>query len=347
MDAEQQLSLATVVFATLSVISCACVCFSIWEEGYKPCKCTCTSTHKKKYMDKQSLNFIIFWMCTVDGSHMLPVIANWLPQIFGDQSWFWNNTQCTIIGVTAQFCGIQGPLWHILLAIYLGYLLCGGSMQKMYKQRYIHFTLINIIPLIGTLIPFLMNSNNGYHINDIHTDKDCWVIGYSQYIFISVVSISLIFHYSVLIIACTQWRTLYYPKTKRFMNQLSKFVFAYTIIRFFPLVERIYEIFQSDTPYWMVLLQHLSVAALGMGNALVWFCNNDDEQIEKNAKLAPINGFDTTTLSTNNGTTLLLNGYTPRDTITTLESTLTSSIDGQKKIIIIKNTSDFTAHSLQ
>ena len=133
------------------------------------------------------------------------------------------------------------------------------------------------MPSIATLIPFLLNE---YQETELSTnDKDCCVIGISQMIYIVAIAISLLFHYGVLLIAIIQLR-----KYKDFIAcsiqyyqiviRLFRFVIVYTVLRFFPLIERIWEII-NDVPFWLILLQHWSIAAVGMGNAMVWFWNRN------------------------------------------------------------------------
>ena len=254
------------------------------------------------------MNIIIFWMCVVDGFHMIPIIVNWIPQMIPESvnnGWFFNPTECTIIGVVAQFCCIQSPLWHILLAYHLGiyhmsvcytyifyilyilkstgYLLCGGSLEKLAKQKHFHYALVILIPLIATIIPAFMPENNGYQENQMDLDKDCWVVGASQYIFMSCISLSLAVHYMVLLVAVYQFKK--YKEFVAFSFQyyqivikLSRFVFVYTLVRLFPLIERIWEAI-GGVPYWLVLLQHLSIALLGLTNAIVWFWNQQNDKI--------------------------------------------------------------------
>ena len=157
-------------------------------------------------------------------------------------------------------------------------------METISKQKHIHYTLVVVIPIIATIIPFLMPKNEGYHENKLAgLDKDCWVGEWSQYIFIIAITTSIIFHYSVLLVAVIQFKK--YKEFAAFSFQyyqivvkLSRFVIVYTIIRFFPLIERLWELSANgNVPYWLVLLQHLSIAVLGCGNAIVWFWNQSNE----------------------------------------------------------------------
>lgn len=133
IDKQEILTIPTVVLAFLSLISCACVCASIYIKcGYSPFKSNKTEQllYKKPEMQSCSpatqsfqttesrtmMNVIIFWMCIVDGLHMIPIIANWTPQIFTvlyHDHWFWNKMECHIIGAVAQFCCIQSLLTYM------------------------------------------------------------------------------------------------------------------------------------------------------------------------------------------------------------------------------------------
>ena len=119
---ETVLALPTVILACLSVIACLSVCISICRMGYiQSSKSINTQTNIIKLALNQP-NIIVFWMCIVDGFHMIQIILNWSPQLvpsFFNNS-YWNDTGCLMIGVYAQFTAIQGAFWHILLAYYLG-----------------------------------------------------------------------------------------------------------------------------------------------------------------------------------------------------------------------------------
>ncbi len=106
---------------------------------------------------------IIFWMSLVDGLHEIPEIVNWFPQAF-HMSFFYGNKVCIGIGLLAQFCAVQSPMWHILLAYHLAYLLSGkhGVLELLTSQRNYHYFLVNIIPFIGTLLPLIFGEYGEY-----------------------------------------------------------------------------------------------------------------------------------------------------------------------------------------
>ena len=68
-------------------------------------------------------------------------------------------------------------------------------MEKLAKQKRFQYTIVIFIAVICTVIPALAPKGDGYEENDIDTYKDCWVKGWSQYLFIICISISLIVHY--------------------------------------------------------------------------------------------------------------------------------------------------------
>ena len=178
-------------------------------------------------------------------------------------------------------------------------MLSGSDIQStillMYKQRYIQYFFVIFVSVIATIIPFCMDSQNGYSENDLDGDKDCWLKGHSQYIFIVAITASLLLHYFVLLAAFMHFRRSKYRKSQIIIIKLCKFVIVYTVIRFFPLIERIHQIFDENVPFWLILLQHVSISALGLSNALVWFWNQKNDKSDQEILVDFVNEWPLTT----------------------------------------------------
>ena len=273
MSSESQtIDLITTILAFISLISCVYVCISIIHAGYNvnPFRKENESIMQQKWID------IIFFMCITDGLHTIPMIVNWFPQAFGI-SWPYSEFTCKLIGISAQFLTIQSPLWHILLAYNLAFLLKGHKISDLNKQRIKLYSLMFIIPFICTIIPiFGHDYGSSLTMEEEYSDIDCWLKSRSyQMIFAVVGSISVLIHFAVLIYAyyklnnsSNQLR----PHYVSIIKKMSGYIIVYFILRFFPLIERIYE-FIDTPPFWLLCCQHIGITLLGIGNAFIFIIN--------------------------------------------------------------------------
>eukprot|EP01084_Bolivina_argentea_P132755 234272_1 len=291
MDDQLIVSYPTVTLCILSVLSCLFVCVSAYNSGavtLKCCKC-CRNNKERNNIQKQSsssntvmMTDIVFFMCLTDGIHATEMALNWLPTGLHGSLWhFWSPLACKILAIIGQFVCIQSPVWHLILAYNLGYLLCGGSLQSLNKQRKYYFMSVIIIPLIATIVPAIYKVYGKY--NDSSFDFECWLKQDSwQLIWVGAILISLIVHYVVLFIAFIKWKNNsllallgYY---KLIVIKLSRFVFVFTLVRVFPAIERIYVYKYGQAAVWLICAHHWSIALLGVSNGIVWIINQKTGQ---------------------------------------------------------------------
>ena len=179
----------------------------------------------------------------------------------------------------AQFAVIQSPCWHILLAYNLGYLLCGGSISRVSKQKKYKFIIVNLISLICTILPFIYGVYGRYENNIKFHDVECYIKAEQwQYIFVVAICLSLGFHYAVIIIAICKWRNYsqsgFDQHFKFVVIQLLRFIVIYTIIRFFPVMTRMWELSSGYAPpFALVCAHHVGISLLGFADAVVWRVN--------------------------------------------------------------------------
>ena len=271
------------IIAFISLITCIIVCITIYHIGYNPFKCFISPNKEinQSLVPKNNSNHImmidiIFFMCVVDGLHCVSMILNWLPQALSLP--FWKNISCQIIAGYAMFFSMQSPLWHILLAYHLGYLLLGYRLTSLNKQKKYQYILINVPPIILTILPIFFGEYGDYVTNN--TDHDCWLLQPNwQLIQVILTIISLLFHYIVVILAFIKYRESFkhnYSNVsvylQRVMIRLFRFVLCYTIIWILPTIERILE-FYHNTPNWLVRAHHISIASLGFANGIIWIIN--------------------------------------------------------------------------
>ena len=262
---------------------------------------------------------IIFFMCITDIFWNIFLLLNWMPltlQSFGFQHIpFWTNIPCTILGIYAQLFIVQSPLWHLILAYNLGYLLLKGtlsSLNKLQRQRWYQYLFVMIIPIIFAILPIFF-TKYGIYENNNSFDKECWIESEEwQLISICMILLSLIFHYIILLLLWCKYSKFkkeindynsslskynnnnsndrssslirlnndpysYNMQYKSVISRLGRFVFVYTLIRVLPAIERIYECFTPNSPpFWLLVGHHISIAMVGIANFIAWNINQMD-----------------------------------------------------------------------
>eukprot|EP01084_Bolivina_argentea_P069941 127210_1 len=289
---EGLLSIPTVLLSFTSVFSCLYVIISISQSGFLPfrnariCCFKVNQAPMQSPKQKVAMKNIIFFMCITDLCQALQILFNWIPLAFSSP--FWSGTGCKILGMTAQFFAIQSPLWHCMLAYNLGYLVIYGSVNainNLTKQRYCQYLIIIFVPTLCCIIPIVFDSINvyGIYINNNLNDKECWLTKEPlQLVFVIAILLSLIFHYIVLGTMCFKWYKNI-STSQQYMSiikRLMRFVIVYTIVRFLPAMDRIWECTTTKSPpLWLVLSHHICISSVGIANAIAWKINQQDKDV--------------------------------------------------------------------
>ena len=316
MESEKFLAIPVIVFSFLSFLSCVYVCY----ESYKKYNNIRNDVIRHQTNNKHTtygFSDIIFFMAFTDGLHDIELFLNWLPQGI---SFIhpWSNKFCNILGIFGQFLGVQSPLWHMILAYNLIYLLYGetGSLDELAKQKIYQYTLVFIIPTITTIIPGIFKQYGKYQNNTDYSDYECWLISDSWQLIWTVTNIlALLIHLVSLLYALCKWKnakekhesqvfSLFYRKV---CVNILRFVLVYTLIRIMPITSRIVEILQPNNytlPLWAIITHHVFISLNGVGNLLVWIwnqnegkCCNDNNNDDTSYYLSMIT--TTTTFTTN------------------------------------------------
>ena len=182
---------------------------------------------------------------------------------------FWPLSTCKILGTIAQFLAIQSPCWHVLLAYNLGYLLLGGSIARLSKQKKYQFIIVNLVPLICAVLPFAYGVYGRYENNIKYNDIECWITNEKwQYMYVIAICLSLFFHYTVIVIAICKWK--HYSQSgfnqhfKFVVIKLLRFIVIYTFIRVFPVMNRIWELSSPEAPpFGLICAHHIGISLLG------------------------------------------------------------------------------------
>lgn len=207
---------------------------------------------------------------------------------------FWSIEDCKILGVFAQFLAIQSPCFHLLLAYNLGYLLCNGSINKLSKQKKWQFMLANLVPFICTILPLIFGEYGRYSNNSKYEDFECWVISEQwQYVYVIAIALSLLLHYAVISYSFCKWKEYTQSGFDRHFHfivvKLLRFVVIYTIIRFFPLLNRIWEFSTTEPPpFALIFAHHVGISLLGFCDAIIWIVNQ--KQVPYNTSYTRLNG---------------------------------------------------------
>ena len=324
------LSLPTVSLAAISILCCIYICGNILYSGYIPlpccsfCTCSCHNcccgmcrehnldrlllpngpnqamarssfSRGSRPLQQSDTVSLIFMMCITDILWNIFLILNWAPltlDSFNEYLFpFWSESFCEVLGIYAQIASVQSPLWHLLLAYNLGYLLVRGtltSLNHLHRRRCRQYLFAMITPILLAVLPMFF-TKYGIYENDNSFDKECWIKSERwQLILISTVLLSLLVHYLVLSMLCCKYRKQMRASNGRCslsyesaIDRLSRFVFVYTVIRILPAIERIWECFTTGPPpFWLICGHHWSVASIGIANALAWHINQVDPRTQ-------------------------------------------------------------------
>lgn len=285
-DLENWISIPTVFFSFLSIISCLLVILVSIKKGYIFGN-NKTDIHNKK--DNKISHEIICIICVCDGLWSIELFLNWLRQITFLDMGYWTQFQCAILGIYSQFLGCLSPLFHMLLAYHLCFLLFGGSLNTLKKQKYIHYFIILLFGILATIFPLFSSTKNEYGIyenpnlyinNQLINDKECWLKDEIwQMIWITFSFFSLFFHYLTLIIAFIKWRqTSFFILSPIYYNickKILRFVIVYSSLRLPAAVLRLIEISNNNTKLSLLIINHYCQALLGVANFVVFVYNNN------------------------------------------------------------------------
>ena len=306
MSTENWLSIPTVCCSFLSIISCLCVIIISYKQGYILSNKTQSQLNiddnnnmkrdNIKRDNKISMEIICI-ICVCDGLWSIELFLNWIRQIEieGINITYWTNIQCIILGIYSQFLGCLSPLWHCLLAYHLCYLLFGGSLNTLKKQKYYHYFLILFLGFIATLIPLIPPSDHyGIYINpklSINSktiiDRECWLKNTKYQIIWTVISLSsLLLHYLALLIAFYRWKQTSFfvlsPIYYEICKKILRFVVVYTILRLPATIDRLIEIFNNKSYFTLIAINHYFQALIGVANFIVFAYNTRDNKINDN-----------------------------------------------------------------
>ena len=111
-------------------------------------------------------------------------------------------------------------------------------------------------------------NGNGYGM-------ECWLNGDWRLSYYIPTIISLLFHYTALIIAINKfYQTRKYTRAYIYLiKRLIPWIIIYSVIKILPTIVRIWGLVSNpkNIPLWMVVLHHCSITGVGVANALVWY----------------------------------------------------------------------------
>jgi len=252
---------------------------------------------------------VIFWMCITDGLHSLQMFITFIPQVFTTSHVF-GDSGCIVIGIFAMFLSIQSPLWHIILAYHLLYLLLGYSLQSLGKQKKYHFIIALFIPTIVTLIPIPLHEYGPWSPYKIPLSYNCYLTtdGW-QFIQIALILFCTFIHYIVLLICCYKLIRLCDKRSFKtylynIITKYLRFVIVYTIVWTLPALAKIHQIKNKyNVPVWLNIALNCCIAFTGFANAIVWIWNLNSKYYTPDVINVNMKDKQETTFSTSKPTT--------------------------------------------
>ena len=111
-----------------------------------------------------------------------------------------------------------------------------------------------------------------------------------QVVYVVFIVGSLLIHYAVVLFALYKYATVYSTVYKRrywsIVATLFRFVAVFSLIRFFPALDRIVVLLSdAPPPFWLVMAHHVGIASLGIGDGFVWYLNLRSEDADELALL--------------------------------------------------------------
>lgn len=251
-------------------------------------------------------------MSGCDAFYDIAYSFNYAPNIFSNHPCYeYAPTECTAVGFSNQFLALMSPLFHMLIAISLLYLLFGYKLDNIIHYRYYIFIFILFFSLFIAIIPlFFPNNKNHYQTFNNYQNKtntvfdcECWIKdSILQFVLLFVpIIISLCLHYLTLIILCVKWKQAwkYAFKFKILIQKLIPWVIIFSLLLMFPIIYRVWTFINSfennsraknyKIPLFFVFLHHWSRASVGIGNGIVWYYNRRSDKsltIQLNSRLS-------------------------------------------------------------
>eukprot|EP01084_Bolivina_argentea_P312251 540583_1 len=255
--------------------------------------CYIIYTAYQKRKDKQNRDFIVndyvYYMSWCDLCGAIQVLLYWSAVGF-DSSWMaqWPFGLCWVSAFIFQFVLVSSATWNFFIAINLVRLMAfkASPMDLKYesdieciagrKLKWNH-VIVWGISLIATLVPvtsygYTPNAEEAYGFDEY----ECW-IEHKDY---QLCLYAFIFVYVGLTICILFWIVLgkfdivgsSTAGTQPIQNRLAAYSLLFVIVWIFPLIARSYKFAGWVTPPWLVVMHHLLLASVGIGNCLIWSC---------------------------------------------------------------------------
>eukprot|EP01083_Nonionella_stella_P224926 800195_1 len=249
-------------------------------------------TAYQKRKDKQNRDFIVndyvFYMSFCDLIAAIQVLLYWSAIAF-DSSWMasWPHGLCWISGFIFQFVLVGSATWNFFIAINLVRLMAFQASPLDLKYESDHTICGNIVKwnhvivwtvaLIASLIPvtaygFTTNAEAKAGFDQY----ECWIDNTNYQLCLYL----LIFIYVGITICILFWILLgkfgivnsSSYGTEFIENRLAAYSLLFVIVWIFPLIARCYGFAGIETPTFFVVMHHLLLASVGIGNCFIWTC---------------------------------------------------------------------------
>eukprot|EP01084_Bolivina_argentea_P190014 326651_1 len=217
----------------------------------------------------------VLWMSFCDVLQQGWISFSWLPVGF-DGSWNanWPPIACKLTGTFAQYFLTASASWNFVIAICLMRMLRATPCYVLADELIYHHIFAWTVPLILCILPWIHDAY-GYTKNielkyGLH-EFECWIHGGPYQLCLYAPAMIYVFIAFTLLIF-----TFFQQKAKKINNastslRLAAYTIIFVVTWTFPILLRLYGmITHLPPPTFIVWAHHISIASIGIGNAMIW-----------------------------------------------------------------------------
>eukprot|EP01084_Bolivina_argentea_P013895 26020_1 len=260
-----------------SILAILSICGALW---------LIITSYRKKKNDKENRDFLVndyvFYMSIWDLLNSSIILLYWSAVGF-DFSWHWENHQevCKILGFIFQLSFVSGVTWSFFIVVNLFRLLAGATNDDLKSKIWLergkckimnNHVIVWTVAIILSLIPIT-------HYGEANLQEklhyECWIHdkGFQMTLYIPLSVYLITTFYIFCWIGCRKCNLV--PKGDTRAEPLQNKLFAFSVLFFsiylFPTMARIWDFINNgNTPIVFVVLHHILVSCIGLGNFLVW-----------------------------------------------------------------------------
>ena len=228
--------------------------------------------------------------------------------------WKSRDIVCVVVAAFGQFTMSFVILWHLLIALYLVYLLYITAKAKYKKSTKFYFNYAQYhafkhmilcvtfaLSVFGAVIPLIFYKGQSYDLSWLYQSKktgktydgSCWLSSSYEYFWIAISFISILLEFIVLIgIIYKYFKTRWFTDAYwQLFKRLSVWLFVLIITRIFTFIYIVavwadpnyhfhtpgHNVRYYNIALWIVFCRHFSYGCYGMANGIAWYFLNHDK----------------------------------------------------------------------